>query len=291
MTSNIDRALSLERRHKLSRNDHRIRNMEKDYNKYSNINLTDTSFNNKTIMPTVYIGFDKKEETYYNVLKYSILKYASRPVNIVPLVQDSLRLSGLYRRGKVVEDGKQVDIFDKKPFSTDFSFSRFLVPFLNMHQGLALFMDCDMYVRSDILEIFDIFKDTNRVISCVQHNHLPTEKTKMDGKVQQIYPRKNWSSFMLWNCSHPWLQTELTISDVNIKSGTWLHSFQWCDEEHIGSINEEWNWLDNHSSPSINPKCVHFTTGGPFFRAWEPKRSVDDMYAKEWTELYEEMTQ
>ena len=247
--------------------------------------------NNIARMPTVYIGFDKREELYYNVLKYSIQKHASGPVNIVPLVQDSVRLSGLYRRGKTLSDGKHVDIFDQKPFSTEFSFSRFLVPFLNLHQGHAIFMDCDMFVRSDILEVFDIFNTTEKVVSCVKHEHYPEAKTKMDGKVQQVYPRKNWSSFMLWNCSHPWLKTELTISDVNIKSGTWLHGFHWCDSEDIGSINEEWNWLDDHSSPDIEPKCVHFTTGCPLFRAWEPKRKIDEQYAKEWTELYEEMTQ
>jgi hypothetical protein len=97
--------------------------------------------NNK--MPTIYIGYDEKEKTYFDVLKYSIEKYSSEPVNIVPLKQDSLRLSGLYRRSKTVLDGKQVDIFDKKPFSTEFSFSRFLVPYINMHEGMALFMDCD----------------------------------------------------------------------------------------------------------------------------------------------------
>jgi hypothetical protein len=244
--------------------------------------------NNNNKMPTIYIGYDEKEKTYFDVLKYSIEKYSSEPINIVPLKQDSLRLSGLYRRSKTVLDGKQVDIFDKKPFSTEFSFSRFLVPYINMHEGMALFMDCDMYMRSDVMELFNRLSNSNDAISCVQHNHSPKEKTKMDGKTQTIYPRKNWSSFVLWNCSHPDLKSELTISDINVKSGSWLHGFHWC--ESIGSIHEEWNWLDGHSSEYIEPKCVHFTTGGPLFRAWEPKRKIDEKYSQEWTELYEEMT-
>tara|TARA_R110000850_G_scaffold151040_2_gene273917 strand:- start:2709 stop:3449 length:741 start_codon:yes stop_codon:yes gene_type:complete len=239
-------------------------------------------------LPTVYIGYDPKEDLYYRVLEYSIKKYSSEPINIVPIKQDKMRRMGMYHRNGVLDNGQEVDVFDRKPFSTEFSFTRFLVPFLNHLDGQALFMDCDMFVRGDIMEVFHNDTKTN-AISCVKHTHVPNDEKKMDGKLQQSYFRKNWSSFVLWNCDHPEIENELTVSDVNTKSGAWLHSFYWS--ENIGSLHEKWNWLDGHSSESIQPKAVHFTTGGPLFRNWEGKRDIDNFYAKEWQELCYEMKQ
>tara|TARA_R110000787_G_scaffold155645_1_gene269388 strand:+ start:5166 stop:5906 length:741 start_codon:yes stop_codon:yes gene_type:complete len=238
-------------------------------------------------LPTVYIGYDAREDLYSRVLEYSIKKYSSSPINIVPIKQDTVRRMGMYHRTGVLEDGQEVDAFDRKPFSTEFSFTRFLVPFLNSLDGQALFMDCDMFVRSDIMEVFNN-ASKSCAVSCVKHTHVPNTGKKMDGKSQQSYFRKNWSSFVMWNCDHPQIK-ELTVSDVNTKSGSWLHSFYWCED--IGSINEEWNWLDGHSSERIEPKAVHFTTGGPLFRNWDGNRSIDNHYAKEWQELCQEMKQ
>ena len=109
-------------------------------------------------LPTIYIGYDPKEATYCDVLEYSINKYASSPINIVRLKQESVRRTGLYWRTKIIKDGQQVDAFDGKPFSTEFSFTRFLVPFLNVHQGHALFMDCDMFFRGDVIKLFQWFR-------------------------------------------------------------------------------------------------------------------------------------
>jgi hypothetical protein len=239
-------------------------------------------------LPTIYIGYDPKEKTYCDVLEYSINKYTSGPVNIVRLTQDSVRRSGLYWRAGTIKEGQQVDTFDNKPFSTEFSFTRFLVPFLNVHQGLALFVDCDMYFRDDVMKLFNMFSDRNFSVACVHHNYVPKDTYKMDNQLQQSYYRKNWSSFMLWNCSSPELN-ELTVADVNVKNGSWLHSLYWADK--VSQLAEEWNWLDGHSSESIDPKCVHFTTGGPLFRGWDGKREIDNHYAKEWTKLYKEMSE
>ena len=106
----------------------------------------------------------------------------------------------------------------------------------------------------------------------------------MDGKEQHIYPRKNWSSLIMFNCGHE-LNQKLTPQEVNTKSGRWLHTFQWLPEKEadIGSIPEEWNWLDNHSSSDLNAKNVHFTTGGPWFKNWGSKRDIDNKYAIEWS--------
>ena len=100
---------------------------------------------------------------------------------------------------------------------------------------------------------------------------------------------RNWSSFILWNCDHPSIKRSYTLSDVNTKSGSWLHGFYWLENDEIGELPEEWNWLDSHSPSSISAKNVHFTLGGPLFATWEPTRKADAMYALEYGELYKEM--
>ena len=239
-------------------------------------------------LPTIYIGYDPKEESYVHVLKKSIEDNTNMTYNIVPLVQNELRRIGLYyRTGKMTDYGR-VDCFDGKPFSTEFSFTRFLVPFLNQFSGLALFMDCDMFVRSDISEIFDTYgQQKNFPVSCIHHDHSPTAEQKMDGQIQTIYRRKNWSSFVLWNCDHPALK-QFTVADVNTKSGSWLHAFEFIDYDPIGEIHPEWNWLDSHSPAEIEAKCVHFTTGGPAYPDWKGMREIDNQYAEEWKTLYKQ---
>jgi len=237
--------------------------------------MKENSFIKKIDIPTIYIGYDSREKDAYNVLRYSALKYASAPINIYPIDQDLLRRIGLYRRAwllgsshkpysKNKNDTQHVDLFDRRPFSTDFSFTRFLVPFLNRLNGWALYMDCDMYFRSDPIQLFRKYSDKNKAIYCVKHLYNPSEKIKMYGAKQVKYSRKNWSSLVLYNCSHSG-HNNFTLDDVNTKPGRWLHNFLWLKDSEIGSINEEWNWLEGYSSEKINPKIVHFTRGGPWF--------------------------
>ena len=239
-------------------------------------------------LPTVYIGYDPREQAAYDVCVASILDHASGPVNILPINQTALRRSGLYTRAWDTKDGQKYDLIDGKPFSTEFSFSRFLVPILNQFEGKALFMDCDMFVRSDILELWDVCTN-NKPLWCVHHDYAPHDPVKMDGVIQTQYGMKNWSSFMMFNCDHK-ANARLSTYDVSNKSGNWLHTFQWLKDYYgatshvlsIGKINEEWNWLDGHSSTDIKPKNVHFTTGGPWFDEWTPSRDTDNIYADKW---------
>lgn len=241
-------------------------------------------------LPTIYIGYDRRDGEAYKVLVESILDRTSHPVNIIPIYQEEMRRIGFYRRThRIGKDLVSIDTLDKKPFSTAFSFTRFLVPFLNRHQGQALFMDCDMLVRSDIMEVFDYGLANDKAIWCVQHNHSPTDKFKMDNMIQSRYSRKNWSSFVLWNCEHE-AHKYFTIDDVNLRTGWYLHNFKWIPDNEIGSLPEEWNWLDNHSSPNIEPKNVHFTTGGPWFDSWTVKTVDDGKYALEWNYIYTAIT-
>ena len=244
-------------------------------------------------IPTVYIGYDKKEDDAFEILKESIIDTSSQPVRVVPLDQETLRRINLYRRSfqiqKTDNGSVKIDWQDNKPFSTEFSFTRFLIPFVNNLKGLALFMDCDMMVRTDIMEVFKYASREDKAVWCVKHNYIPSDDYKMDNQVQTIYNRKNWSSFVLWNCEHE-AHKDLTIDDVNLKSGLYLHNFQWLSDDLIGDIPEEWNWLDGHSPEEIEAKNVHFTTGGPWFPKWKPKRSIDAKYALEWTNFRDSLS-
>jgi len=234
-------------------------------------------------MNTVYIGYDPKEDTAYEVLKFTIERISGKNIRVVPLRKDLLELTGMYRRKSELIKGQPYDVIDGRPFSTEFSFSRFLVPALNLYEGKALFMDSDMYLRADVNELFEMCDMDYYPVYCVHHKYEPENKTKMDGKEQHVYPRKNWSSLMMFNCGHE-DNKKLTPEVVNTKSGRWLHHFGWLPDKEadIGKIPEEWNWLDGHSPTEMDAKNVHFTTGGPWFKDWKPRGVTEGKYAVEW---------
>ncbi len=258
-------------------------------------------------LDTIYIGYDAREQRATEVLINSIERHASRPLNVVTINADALRRVGLYRRAPHIDStvwaDKPVDhmkdAFDGRPFSTDFSFTRFLIPFLNQMEGLAVFMDCDMYFRSDPCRLFDEYAEPESyAIRCVQHQYDEGGQLlkKMYGCPQTSYSRKNWSSFVLYNCSHP-AHHNLTVDDINTKPGNWLHNFRWLDDDVIGDLPEEWNWLDGHSPHDVDPINVHFTTGGPWFsqeaglgyNTWQSQRPEDRKYCDEWLALSKEL--
>lgn len=239
--------------------------------------------------PVIYIGYDKREHAAYEVAAESIRRTASKPINIIPLKQEALRRAGLYSRSHYNVGEQKYDVFDRKPFSTDFSFTRFLVPALNQYEGLAIFMDCDMLIRYDVWELFDSYCKDDKAVWCVQHNYNPKEGRKMDDMVQQRYACKNWSSFVVWDCGHD-INKDLTVDDVSTKDGRWLHGFDWIEDlAYIGNLPEEWNWLDGWSPEWMEPKNVHFTTGGPWFPQWEGSRDKDRFYALEWDALAQQL--
>jgi len=200
----------------------------------------------------VFVGWDSREDIAYQVCKHSIL--SKQPdAEVIPLKQNELREQGLYWR--------DVD----KLASTEFTFTRFLIPELAQYQGWALFMDCDMILTTDIKELFDQVDDKYAVM-CVQHDYTPREGLKMDGKQQTSYPRKNWSSVMLVNCGHPSnavLHKEL-VNDPEI-SGAYLHRFSWLKDEEIGELDHTWNYLVGVYNDIDVPKLIHYTEGGPWF--------------------------
>jgi lipopolysaccharide biosynthesis glycosyltransferase len=158
--------------------------------------------------------------------------------------------------------------------ATEFACSRFLVPRL-AQSGWALFMDCDMLVRTDLLKLFNQ-ADPDKAVMVVKHNHQPPEGIKMDGQAQTRYARKNWSSVILWNVEHP-ANAALTMELVNTVPGRDLHRFCWLEDDLIGELHPKWNWLVGHSDPEVDPAIVHFTDGIPTMHGYE-----DCEYADEW---------
>jgi hypothetical protein len=152
-----------------------------------------------------------------------------------------------------------------------------LTPALAGYSGTALFCDCDFLWLADVGELARLV-DPAQAVHCVQHDYRPTEQTKMDGRVQTQYPRKNWSSLMVFNCGHPSVRS-LTPAVVNTQSGAYLHRLQWVADSDIGNLPVEWNWLEGWNEKPANgtPKAVHFTRGGPWFEQWQ---HVD--YAELW---------
>ena len=214
---------------------------------------------------SVYVGWDSREDIAYRVCRHSILRRASRRTGVVPIMQSELRERGLY--------GRPVDPLA----STEFTYTRFFVPHLMDHRGWALFCDCDFLFLGDVAELFALADDRFAVM-CVHHDHRPNEAWKMDNRRQTIYPRKNWSSLVLYNCGHP-SNRALTPELVNRETGSFLHRFQWLDDDEIGALPETWNWLEGWCEKPADgpPKAVHYTRGGPWFDEW---RTVD--YAKLW---------
>ena len=196
----------------------------------------------------IYIGYDAREDIAYRVAKSSAAGH-----EVKPLVQQQLREQGLYWR--------DVDTLA----STDFSFTRFLVPELQQFKGWALFVDCDVLFLNNPKELFDLADDRYAVM-CVQHDYTPTATVKMDGKTQHLYPRKNWSSVMLFNCAHP-SNKVLTKQLVNTATGQYLHRLSWLTDNEVGALPHEWNWLVGwYKEPQDGkPKLLHYTEGGPWF--------------------------
>ncbi|KAJ1411956.1 Nucleotide-diphospho-sugar transferase [Sesbania bispinosa] len=157
--------------------------------------------------------------------------------------------------------------------SIEFSFSRFLTPHLANYKGWAMFVDCDFLYLANIKELKNLIDD-KYVIMCVHHNYTLKEKTKMDGAVQTLYPRKNWSSMVLYNCGYA-KNRVLTLDTVNTETGAFLHKFQWLEDDEIGSIPFVWNFLEGHNKVVENelintfPNAIHYTRGGPWFEAWK----------------------
>jgi len=211
-------------------------------------------------MIRVFIGYDSREVVAYNVLSHSINARASQPVTIAP-----------------VKLGQLAHVFNREnnPLqSTEFSFSRFLVPYLCGYEGWAVFMDCDMLMMDDVANLWKL-RDDRYAVQVVKHEHVPKEDVKFLGAVQTKYQKKNWSSVMLINCARC---KALTPDYVNQASGLELHQFKWLgDDALIGGLPHEWNHLVAYDPPKAGVSLAHFTVGGPWFKEY-----AGCEYSREW---------
>tara|TARA_B100000749_G_scaffold196836_1_gene153020 strand:- start:1092 stop:1751 length:660 start_codon:yes stop_codon:yes gene_type:complete len=210
----------------------------------------------------IFIGWDSREQDAYDVCVES-LRSTSPDVEIHPIKKDEITV---FSR-------------DDKNISTEFAYSRFLTPYLSGYDGWSLFIDCDFLFTKDVSDLFSLCDD-KYAIMCAQHDYIPRSTSKMDGQKQVVYPRKNWSSCVLWNCGHP-ANAIITPDVVNTETGAFLHRFQWLTDDLIGKIPLEWNWLEGeYEKPEIPPAAIHFTNGGPWF---DNCQDVD--YAEIWTQM------
>lgn len=222
-------------------------------------------------MRTIYIGWDSREQDAYDVCSYSLRSRSSQPLHIYPLKHRPLRKMGLFSRPWTInETGQFIDQRDGLPFSTEFAFTRFLVPELARREeslGWALFCDCDFLFLEDISRLFSLADDRFAAM-VIKHNFAPPEGMKMDDMRQTTYRRKNWSSLILWNLSHP-SNEKLTAHEVNYMPGWWLHGFHWLKDEEIGELPEMWNFLAGWSEEGRMVKAIHYTSGGPWMEGYE----------------------
>jgi hypothetical protein len=204
----------------------------------------------------IFIGYDERESIAYHVLKSSIEGHASIPVDIRPLVTADLPIFTRPRHPNQ---------------STDFAFTRFLVPYLSGYEGVSVFMDCDMLMRADIAGLLADVPERCAVAVC-PHDYTPTSATKMDGQVQTPYPRKNWSSLMVFQNDQC---RRLSPYYVNKASAADLHRLVWAPT--IGTLPLDWNWLLGEYAPNPDARCWHWTLGGPWFPDY-----AEAPYAAEW---------
>lgn len=214
-------------------------------------------------MLRIFVGYDKVESVAYHTLCQSIIEHSSGPVSIVPLKQSMLPM---YARP---HDPRQ---------SNEFSFTRFLVPHLCDYKGWAVFMDCDMMFRADPYELL-WYRDNDKSVMCVQHDYTPKNKTKFLGAVQYEYPRKNWSSVMLFNNAKC---KALTPDCVNTAGPAYLHRMEWA--EGVGAIPANWNHLVSEYKENPEAKIVHWTVGGPYFHEY-----ANVEFSDEWREMNKKM--
>lgn len=229
----------------------------------------------------IFIGFDPRpaEVESFIVARQSIRRWLTAPIPFYMLHLSALRTAGLYNRPTEIRDGRLWDCISGAPMATEFAISRFLVPYI-AQSGWALFVDCDVMARADVMQLFD-WADPRYACMCVKHEYTPKADTKMEGQAQLAYPRKNWSSVVLWNCDH-YKTKYLTPDVVNTERGLWLHQFSWLHDEDIGSLDPSWNHLVGDSRPNPDAKLVHFTNGSPNMSGHE-----NCEFAEEWRAEHE----
>ena len=211
----------------------------------------------------IFIGFDAREPVAFSVLAHSVQVRSSVPVSIAPVALP--QLASIFSRAM------------HSLQSTEFSFSRFLVPYLSGFEGWSLFTDCDMLMLDDVAKLWAL-RDDRFAVMVVKHDHRPRESVKFLGAPQTAYAKKNWSSVMLFNNARC---RGLSADYVNAASGLELHQFKWLDDDSlIGALPPRWNHLVGYDKPTGDVSLVHYTIGGPYFPAYERCEHAEAWFAE-----------
>lgn len=211
-------------------------------------------------MIKIFIGYDPREAIAYHVCANSIIRNSTLPVSFTPLA-----LKNLGEYTETHNDG-----------SNQFIYSRFLTPSLSDFTGWAIFMDGDMLVRADIKELWEL-RDPSKAVQVVKHDYTTKMTEKYLGSKNENYPRKNWSSVILWNCAHP-KNRQLTSEFIENATGAQLHRFTWLDDSDIGELPKEWNWLPDEYGANPNAKLLHYTLGTPSFHEFATTPMGDEWH-------------
>lgn len=232
----------------------------------------------------IFIGYDEPYPEAYEVTKQSILKLAGGKydLEIIPINYNT------------VKDYRRSDKGDVTKESTQFTYARFWTPYESNFEGFSIFVDGDFLFLDNIDELIDLY-DEKYAVMCCKHDYTPTEHSKMDGKIQTNYPRKCWSSLIIFNNSHPKNKT-LEPWVLNDLSPAYLHRFMWLADRDIGEIPVEWNWLVGWYKEKSNfrPKAYHFTEGGPWNKSSSAVQYRPQFLPKEfkrWIEFYDSIQQ
>lgn len=198
-------------------------------------------------MIDIFVGFDQREAVAYHTFCQSVIARTSRPVRFTPLVAHGI-------------DGK-------RDGSNQFIYSRFLVPHLMGYRGWAIFADGDMICQSDIAKLWDMRRD-EYAVQVVKHEYKTKFVTKYLGNKNEDYPRKNWSSMILWNCEH---SANRVLAPNNVKDfrNDFLHRFAWLHDQEIGELPLTWNWLVSEYPLNEYADIQHYTIGTPCFKDYK----------------------
>lgn len=214
----------------------------------------------------VFIGFDQKEAIAYHCFVQSLIDNSTIPLSITPLAENNL------------------DIYEEKHSdgSNKFTYSRFLVPYLMNFKGWAVYFDGDMICVNDVRQLLNNI-DKKFAVLVVKHEYKTKQEKKYFGQRNENYPRKNWSSVIIWNCEHP-KNKLLTPNFISNRDGAFLHRFKWLQDDEIGEIDKKWNWLAIEYPKISEPNLIHYTLGTPCFQEYKDT-SMSDYWIKTFNRL------
>jgi lipopolysaccharide biosynthesis glycosyltransferase len=207
------------------------------------------------------VGFDQREAIAYHVFVQSVIQKSSSPISFYPLSKNALSFYNEIHTDR----------------SNAFTYSRFLTPYLMNFEGWAIYLDGDMVCQEDISLLWKM-KDSSKAVQVIKHEYKTKANKKYLNNINIDYPKKNWSSVIIWNCAHP-KNKVLNPEFISCSDGKFLHRFMWLDDEDIGELTLEWNWLAIEYPPNPNAKLIHFTLGTPCFSDYSQSEMSDEWHS------------